>query len=68
MKFNIKRASGQSIDRKDVILLTKDPWDTYGYEIEINTLEELLKLSEELGKELIISDDKTILIYDDYLE
>lgn len=37
------------------------------YEIEINTLEELINLYKEVGEELIITDE-TIEIYDGYRE
>lgn len=37
------------------------------WEVEINTLEELLDLQKEVGEELIISDGY-IEIYDDYRE
>lgn len=36
-------------------------------EVEINTLEELLAFADEWG-EVIISDDNTLEIYDDYRE
>jgi hypothetical protein len=37
-------------------------------EIEINTLEDLMRFIEECDEQIIISKDKKIIIYDDYIE
>ena len=54
MKFELRYAS--------------DSWGTPRKEIEINTLEELMALIKECGDDLIISEDREILVYDDYIE
>lgn len=61
MKFNIYRTSDH------IIFTNLDKNDSN--EKEFNTLEELLKWIEEIGKLVIIdAADKTIEIYDDYRE
>lgn len=37
-------------------------------EVELNTLEDLMKYIKECGSEVIVYDDKRICIYDDYIE
>ena len=37
------------------------------FEIEINSLEDLIQLSVEVGG-IVIENDKSIIIYDDYIE
>lgn len=36
--------------------------------IEINTLEELQNLINDIGEDIIIKDNNSIIIYDDYIE
>lgn len=46
-------------------------WTEYWGEIELNTLEDLVVLEHNIGKQLILSKDESmpvITIYDDYLE
>lgn len=46
-------------------------WTEYWGEIELNTLEDLVVLEHNIGKQLILSKDEpmpVITIYDDYLE
>ena len=38
------------------------------YYITINNIEQLFDISKELDEDLIINKDKSILIYDDYIE
>lgn len=57
-KFEQKRRSGSY-------------WTEYWGEIELNTLEDLVVLEHNIGKQLILSKDEpmpVITIYDDYLE
>lgn len=76
MIFRIRKTSSYShIDQPKPCKNAKkiveiDPvWhcETVRWDVEINTLEELLDLQKEVGEELIISDGH-IEIYDDYRE
>ena len=40
-----------------------------GFEVEVNTLEDLQKIQEDAGDELIVDfKRKRIMVYDDYIE
>lgn len=46
-------------------------WTRYWGEIELNTLEDLVVLEHNIGKQIILSNDgpmPVITIYDDYIE
>ena len=63
MKFKIRTASNYNGNEK--------PCEGYWSEwfIEINTLEDLIKFGDKCGYKLVIdTEDKEIIIYDDYLE
>ena len=69
MKFDITKVSGDREDKpteKATKTGNKNSWDAY-WEIEVTTLEELIALSKKEGDRLIVG-EKTIIIYDDYLE
>ena len=66
MKFEIERASHEDgLPCKNAILIgtERDP----KFEIEINSLDELMELVDEVD-DIVINKDKSITIYDDYLE
>lgn len=80
MKFEIKRASHTIIDDmpdylgpdvknayKEVIVPYVGSEGYAGWFIEIRTLEELIALQEEVGKDLIFN-NHSVWIYDDYME
>jgi hypothetical protein len=80
MKFKIT-TTGWSYSKEDVKLLTQlgfkfDKANTQGMylidnkipEIEINTLEELLELSNNFGQLIVDAVDETIEIYDNWRE
>lgn len=48
--------------------LTGETIQKYHWEIEINTIEELMNFLAEVDHEAIFNDDGTIEIYDDYRE
>ena len=47
---------------------TSDFWREDKYQIEINSLEELIKFQQDCGCFIILKDDNEIEIYDDYRE
>ena len=67
MKFKIRNASG---DDKPYSLAENPTRDEYGvlwYEVEVNSLEDLLTIMAERDEDLILSDTH-IRVYDDYME
>jgi len=65
MKFKIERASERwTIPCKNAKLIDGKTED---FEIEINSLDELMELVDEVS-DIVINKDKSITIYDTYLE
>jgi len=63
MKFEIQKASEYY---KPPCAGTTQRGDVY--DIEISSLEELIRLSEKHGKIILYGEDKKLLIYDDNIE
>ena len=61
-KYNLEIA-------KKVIIHTYTPSTIEeDYTITINSIDDLIEIAKELDEELIINKDKSITIYDDYIE
>lgn len=75
MKFLIYKASDTSFDgykkpcekAKERTILPNDFRSYIKYEIEVNTIQDLLDVIKETGSELILSEER-VIIYDDYVE
>jgi len=72
MQLKISRASSRS-PYKDkpcqrAILAEVDKHGYHNWEVNINTLEELLELQKEVGDMILFQHDNSITIYDDYVE
>ena len=85
MKFKIRRASGLNLGIKKLSEAVKvlsyeeddsEKWSGSNAEIEVNSLDELEKISRLYDDELIVrfgflryaSDGNEIMVYDDYVE
>lgn len=76
MTFRISRVSsdwGESTppcEKAHLVSKVKhDFYTAHFWEIEINSLEELLQLSKDVGTSLIVDgENTTVTIYDDYIE
>lgn len=67
MKFKIRDASGDGKPCSLATNRTKDEHEVYWYEVEVNTLEDLLAIIEERNEDLILSRTH-IRVYDDWME
>lgn len=85
MKFKVRRASGLNLEIKKLSEIVKvlsykeddiEEWSGGNAEIEVNSLDELEKISRLYDDELIVrfgflryaSDGNEITVYDDYVE
>lgn len=71
MEFEIERTSdylkeNQPCDK--AYIADKDDWNRPIYKIKIDSLEELISFMNEVGESLIIKQDLSIEIYDDWRE
>lgn len=70
MEFEITRTSDYLDKNKPcdkAYLAGEDEWGNI-YKIKIDTLEDLISLMEEVGEKLILKQDLSIEIYDDWRE
>jgi hypothetical protein len=71
MKFKISRASSWSNENPPTpaaIFIRKEEWGDSTWEIEINSMEELMALISKEGDLIISGDNPNIIIYDAYVE
>lgn len=71
MEFKITRTSDYRNENKPcdkAYVVGKDAWDDPIYKIKIDTLEDLISFMNEVGERLIIKQDLSIEIYDDWRE
>lgn len=61
-KYNLK------IVKKEIIHNYTPNTIEENYTITINSIDDLIEIAKELDEELIIDKDKSITIYDDYIE
>lgn len=61
-KYNLK------IAKKEIIHNYTPNTIEENYTITINSIDDLIEIAKELNEELIIDKDKSITIYDDYIE
>lgn len=68
MKFRIRRASKPFSKERPCNMASL--YEHENWYVELNTLEDLMKLQEQVDEDLIIENriDKNILIYDTYIE
>lgn len=68
MKFRITKTSGQPVNEFKNLIQDENRDRHLGYVyLEIKTLKELLEIIEKVGR-VVIHEDDTIEIYDDYRE
>ena len=70
MKFKVSRTSYEKIQSKSINLIEeprKDEYDSYRYICDISYISELINFVSEVGR-VIIHEDLTIEVYDDYRE
>lgn len=53
---------------KFTVYKTSDSWREDEYQVEINSLEELIKFQQDCGEDIILKRNNEIEIYDDYRE
>lgn len=68
MRFKIASARYYNDIVKEYPIIKEFNYTEQNQTIEINTIEDLIKLRDKLGIPLIIELDNTITIYDDYIE
>jgi hypothetical protein len=83
MKLNIRRVGNIKLEKEQKEILEKYNLEIVkkevmytrtlnkieeDYTITINSIDDLIEIAKELDEELIINKNKSIIIYDDYIE